>query len=115
MDIKIPSSPLGGQPVDAVGDLSQTAQPVGETAAKEAVAPAAADAVSKIAARVAAKELSCDEAVDLLLAQAMDSPAVKAAPASVRAEIAEAIKALIETDPYLASLTSALGLSSREP
>lgn len=114
MDIKIPSGPPGGQPVDPVSDLSQPAEAASETAAAQEVKAAPPDAVSKIAEQVAAGELTRDEAVDLLLAEVMDGKMVKEAPASVRAELAEALRSLIETDPYLTSLTAAFGPSGRE-
>jgi len=109
MDIKIPSGPPAGQPVEAVEDPSKTAEAAGETSETQETAPVSADAVSKIAEQVAAGELSGDEAVELLLAEVLDSKMVQDAPASVKAELAEALRALVETDPYLGSLTSVLG------
>ena len=82
---------------------------VGAGGAIRPAEPAAADAVAGIAADVAAGRISRDEAVERIVAEALSSDLVRAAPADLRAELAAALDSLIATDPYLKSLVQGLG------
>lgn len=93
----------GAGAADAAAALDATAR---------AAETAAADAVSRIAAEVAAGRISRDEAVSRIVDEALASELVRAAPAELRAEIAAALTALVETDPYLQSLARGLGAAA---
>ncbi len=69
---------------------------------------AATDPVSAVAADLAAGNITASQAVDRLIAHTMNSEMVAQAPASLRAEVEEALRAAIETDPYLRSLQAGL-------
>jgi hypothetical protein len=110
MDIRIPSGPPSTPDIPAAdGAAAETAA----AGASGGIGAAGADAVQRVAEDLAAGRISRDEAVDRLLADALGGEMVQAAPAEVRAEIAEALRALVETDPHLASLVAGLSRGDR--
>ncbi len=110
MDIKIPSGPPEGRALDAVKDASDAVETTGEIAETQAAQPAGAvDDVSKIAEQVARGEIGRDEAIERLLNDTLGTEMVKAAPKELREELVEVLKAQLETDPYLKSLSAILG------
>lgn len=109
MTIEIPSGPPGSTPVgsaEAAGEALGAAGKAAETGGATAVG---ADAIARIAAEVAAGEIGRSQAVERLLAEALGSDIAARAPAAVRAELAEVLEALIETDPHLQSLAAGIG------
>ena len=112
-DIKIPSGPKPGAAVDAptgVEDaVTQPAEQVEGTAGT-----AAADPMTRIAEDLAAGRIDGDQAVERIISETMDAEMVKRAPDSLRAEIAQSLQALIETDPHLRSLARGLGATGEE-
>ncbi len=114
MDIKIPSGPPEGKAVDAVKDAADAIETTGETTQAQEAAPVATDAVSQVAELVARGEIGRDEAVEKLLAEVLDADIVKAAPAEAREELSEVLRALLETDPHLKSLSGAIGQESSD-
>jgi hypothetical protein len=109
MGIEIPGGPAGTGAVSGIDQLSE-AEPSPEAAAIGAVdGPASGDAVARVAEDLAAGRISGDEAVEILLRDVMDDAMVKAAPESLRTELAETLSAMIATDPHLASLARSLG------
>ena len=108
---RIPSSPAGPAgtfAAEGVRDgLVDRAELVGGAA--PASGAAASDAVTRIAEDVAAGRVSRDEAIDRIIAEALDSEIVRAAPSELRAEISAALEALVATDPHLQSLVRGLG------
>ncbi len=110
MDIKIPGGPPQGAPTDAITDAAQAAEESTESAATQSTEAAETDAIAQIADQVAAGKLAPDEAVERILGEVLNSESIQAAPPEVRAELADALRTLIETDPHLSALTSVLGL-----
>jgi hypothetical protein len=112
-DIKIPSGPKPGAPVDATTGIES-----GGSAPTESIdgaeGTASADAVTRIAEDLAAGRIDGDQAVERIIAETMDSEMVERAPATLRTELAETLKNLIETDPHLRSLARGLGASSED-
>ena len=107
-DIKIPSGPKPGAPVDATADIEPgAAGPVESVTSPDGAT--ATDAVTRIAEDLAAGRIDGDQAVERIIAETMDSEMVKQAPDTLRAELAETLKNLIETDPHLRSLARGLG------
>jgi hypothetical protein len=109
MGIEIPGGPAGA---DVLSGIGGTARPAGaaEAEAVDAVAGSSrGDAVARVAEDLAAGRIDGNEAVEILMAEVMEDAIVKAAPDSLRAELAEALAALLETDPHLKSLASSLG------
>jgi len=109
MGSEIPGGPSGiaiGGSVEGIPETAAGAEAAGVEATTAAVH---GDAVARVADDLAAGRISGNDAVDLLLAEVMGDDLVRAAPDSVRAELAEVLAALIETDPHLASLARFLG------
>jgi predicted nucleic acid-binding Zn-ribbon protein len=114
MSIKIPSGPPESKALDAVKDAAEAMEGTGEaTEAKEA-GPVAQDAISRIAEQVASGKITRTEAVERLIAEVVDSDMIKSAPEDLSKEIGEALNSLLETDPYLKSLSAALGPLDRD-
>ncbi|MDJ0762914.1 MAG: hypothetical protein QNJ97_08000 [Myxococcota bacterium] len=114
MDIKIPSGPPEGGSIDAVNDASQTAEAAGDIAEANEATPVVSDGISRIAEQVARGEIDRAQAVDQILAHVMDGNMVAAAPLEVRQELQEVLNSLLETDPYLRSLSAAIGPATGE-
>ena len=103
-----PAGPPGTRAADGVQDgLIGHAEAAG--GATPAPGAAGSDAVTRIAEDVAGGRISRDEAVDRIIAEALDSDLVRAAPSGLRAEITAALEALVATDPHLQSLVRGLG------
>jgi hypothetical protein len=109
-DIKIPSGPKPGAAVDATTGVEDGASQTTE-ATPGTEAAAAVDPVTRIAEDLAAGRIDGDQAVERIIAETMDAEMVKQAPETLRAELAETLARLIETDPHLRSLASGLGAS----
>jgi hypothetical protein len=110
MDIKIPSGPGAGAPIDAIEEAAEsTAGATEVNGTRETAESATTDPVSQIANQVATGELSRDQAIDQLLAHVLDLDMVKAAPAEATAELKETLLALLDTHPSLQSLSAFLG------
>ena len=107
MSAKIPSGPPGSAPVDDVAEAAETAGEVVEGRAPSEVI--GSDAVTRVAEELAAGRISGDEAVERVLAETLGSSMVAQAPAELRAELAAALRTLIDSDPHLRSLARALG------
>ncbi len=114
MDIKIPGGPPGGTGVEDLKDVTDVADAGAETSEVGAVEAAGSDAIAQVAEQVAKGEIGQQEAVDRILVEVLDSPMVAAAPAELRQELGEVLRSLLETDPYLKSLTAAIGPSETE-
>jgi hypothetical protein len=82
---------------------------ISETTAAGKAAPIEQDAVSKIAEQVAKGEISKTEAIESLMNEVLNSDIVKGAPDELRAELAEVLESMLDTSPYLRSLSAALG------
>ena len=112
-DIKIPSGSKPGAPVDATTGVEEGAshptEPVAETEGATS-----ADPVTRIAEELAAGRIDGDQAVERIIAETMDAEMIKQAPESLRTELAETLKQLIETDPHLRSLARGLGATSED-
>lgn len=122
MDIKIPSGSPDSAVADAVSGSPEATAEVGpsdgagETGANAAVDGVAGpdavqtspDLVAEIAADLGAGNITADQAVDRILTDVMDISIVETAPDELRTEMLEVLKDLLETDPYLRSLTQAL-------
>jgi hypothetical protein len=109
MDIKIPSGPSQSQPLDAVND---SAQPIEGTRGTEQTAETTSvstDPIAQIAEQVAAGAMERDQAIEAILNQVMDSKMVESAPKGAREELEEVLRALLDTDPHLQSLSAVLG------
>ena len=113
MSIKIPSGPPQGDAIEAAKDAGAT-QGVDKTAETGTAAPIEQDAVSKIAEQVAKGEITREQALESLMAEVLDSDIVKAAPAELKEEIKEILETMLDTSPYLRSLSSALGPSDTD-
>ena len=109
MSIKIPSGTPETKAVDSAKDAADVMETVNEAAEAQKAAPVAQDAVSKIAQQVASGEISRTEAIERLMAEALDSDIVKGAPDELKAELAEVLESMLDTSPYLKSLSAALG------
>jgi hypothetical protein len=111
---KIPPSPAGiaGAPspdgvVPGIADRAEALPGVSTPSGASA-----ADAVTRIAADVAEGRISRDEAVERIIAEALDSEMIHKAPSALRAEITQALEALVATDPHLQALVRGLGPAS---
>lgn len=109
-DIKIPSGPRPGAPVDSATDIENGASQATEAVSGAEVTPST-DAVIRVAEDLAAGRITGDQAVERLIAETMDSNMVQRAPAEVREELAATLDSLIKTDPHLRSLARGLGAS----
>jgi len=107
-DIKIPTGPKPTAPTDATTGVEEGAAGPAEAVDGTDAAPSA-DAVTRIAEDLAAGRIDGDQAVERIIAETMDSEMVKQAPETLRAELAETLRNLIETDPHLRSLARGLG------
>lgn len=112
-EIKIPSGPKPGAPVDATTGVDEGVSGVTEPAGG-AEAPSSTDPVTRIAEELAAGRIDGDQAVERIIAETMDAEMIKQAPETLRAELAESLKNLIETDPHLRSLARGLGASNED-
>jgi hypothetical protein len=112
-DIKIPSGPKPGAPVDPTSGVEDGASPTAE-AISGTDAATASDPVARIAEDLAAGRIDGDQAVERIIAETMDAEMVKQAPESLRAELAETLARLIETDPHLRSLARGLGATGED-
>lgn len=110
-DIKIPSGPKPGAPIDPATGADEGVSGATE-AAGDVAAPSSADPVTRIAEDLAAGRIDGDRAVERIIAETMDAEMIARAPETLRAEIAESLRNLIETDPHLRSLARGLGASS---
>ncbi len=106
MDIKIQRGVGEGAAADAVKDAASAADSAAEI--QETPVPSS-DAVERIAAELASGEIGRKEAVERLIGEVLGSHMVSAAPKAVREELAEVLDALIQTNPYLRSLSAAIG------
>ncbi|MBW2276450.1 MAG: hypothetical protein JRF63_03095 [Deltaproteobacteria bacterium] len=112
-DIKIPSGPKSGAPVDATTGIEEgAARPAESIGGTDAAT--SSDAVTRIAEDLAAGRIDGDQAVERIIDETMDSEMVEQAPESLRTELAETLKNLIETDPHLRSLARGLGASGED-
>jgi hypothetical protein len=112
--MKIPTIPPQIPASDAVEkaeSAAESASRVAEAGTVQGAAAAAADPVAQIAADVAAGKIGQKEAVDRILEDALGGPMMDAVPASVRADLENALRVLIEEDPHLKSLCAAIGPS----
>ena len=107
-DIKIPSGPTGNHLIDAVKEAGDSANPVQETQPTTPTEQVAADPIDRIAEAVASGHISQTEAVNQILTEVMDAPMVKAVPESLRLELEEMLRHLLDEDPYLRSLQAAI-------
>ncbi|MDD5306060.1 MAG: hypothetical protein PHU25_01950 [Deltaproteobacteria bacterium] len=105
MDIRIPSGPPATPDVPATDGATSEAAAAG---APGGIGTVGADAVQRVVDDLAAGRITRGEAVDRLVQGALDGKMAQAVPSEVRAEIAQALRALVETDPHLASLASGL-------
>lgn len=109
MGIERPEGPGG---MDLVAGIARTAEPdtaAGAPAVEAAGAAAPGDAVTRVAEELAAGRISGDEAVEILLREVLEDGMVQGAPESIRVDLAEALAALLATDPHLVSLARSLG------
>lgn len=112
-DIKIPEGPKPGAPVDATTGVEDGASPPTEAVAGSDAATST-DPVTRIAEDLAAGRIDGDQAVERIIAETMDAKMVERAPETLRAELAETLRQLIETDPHLRSLARGLGASGED-
>ncbi|HUT78740.1 MAG TPA: hypothetical protein VM285_13680 [Polyangia bacterium] len=112
MGIEIPGGGAGTDVVSGIGSVQEPAGAVETAEVDAATASARGDAVARVADDLAAGRIDGNEAVELLMAEVLQDPIVKAAPDALRAELAEALSALLETDPHLQSLARSLGAES---
>lgn len=68
------------------------------------------DAVERVTVELRTGAISANQAVDRLVSLTLADPALAAAPAHVKAETAEVLRAMLETDPRLTALLARLGL-----
>lgn len=113
MTIKIPAEWGKRDGVEAVKDAADADSVGGVEEQKptdpgEAIQGALNDPVARIASQLANGTLSKGEAIDQLLAHTMGGSSVKIVPESIKAEIEEVLRAMLETDPHLKSLVAAL-------
>jgi len=113
--IKPPGKPPGPPPGPAsgVGEPSETFQKaLEETAAANPATGAepalANDAISSLAADVAAGRIDVEAAVDQLVARALEGPTAAALPPARRAELEAHLRRALSDDPTLAALTQDL-------
>ncbi|MBN2344641.1 MAG: hypothetical protein JXX29_13325 [Deltaproteobacteria bacterium] len=66
------------------------------------------DPITAIAVELVEGRIDSAQAVNRLIAETMSMDMVAAAPESLRVEVEEVLRAAIETDPYLVSLTQKL-------
>ena len=97
------------------GQIQETATQVKEStgegvadASVSSTGAASSDPVTQVAMDLIAGKISGEQAVDELVAQALDSGELKEAPSSLRTEVEELLRTTIETDPYLVSLVASL-------
>jgi hypothetical protein len=109
MSIKIPSGPKEAGPIDAAEDVGESTESIGQTTDTESVSSTATDPIGHIAQKVAAGEIGRDQAIELLLAQDLDSNMVKSAPKEALGELEEVLRSALDTDPQIKSLLSFLG------
>ena len=107
MSIKIPSGPPGAGLVEQATQATETEKGLG--AGEAASSAGEADPLAQVAADLASGKIDGNQAVDRILAATVDEPMLAAAPESLRNEIAEALRHMIETDPQLRSLARGLG------
>jgi hypothetical protein len=112
-DIKIPSGPKPGSPVETTTGVDEGAAQATESIGS-VDGSTSTDAVTRIAEDLAAGRIDGDQAVDRIIAETMDAEMVEQAPATLRSELAETLKNLIETDPHLRSLARGLGATGEE-
>jgi hypothetical protein len=112
MGIEIPGSGPGTDIASGIGSAAEPAGVADSAAVDAATAAAHGDAVARVAEDLAAGRIDGNQAVELLMDEVLQDPLVQAAPDSLRAELAEALAALLETDPHLQSLARSLGAES---
>ena len=108
MVLKISSNLRGAVETDAVGQVRDA---VTQAPRSEAPPPAQGiepDPVEQIAKEVAAGDIGRSAAVDRIMAGVLSSPSVARCPETLRREIEDALGAMLETDPHLLSLASAI-------
>lgn len=108
---RIPPAPTGpsGTPAVEGVPVGGAAAPGEVDAAAGAVPSAPPDAVTRIAEDLAGGRITRDQAVERIIAEALDSELIRTAPGELRADVAHALEALLATDPYLQSLVRGLG------
>ncbi len=110
-DIKIPGSL---KDIDVIDNVSDTVEKTSRTDDVEALDTPKVDTVEQIVRDVASGAISRDQAVDRLLADVLDSSMIQSAPRALRDGLREALETLLETDPHLGALKSAIGPSEIE-
>jgi hypothetical protein len=110
-DIKIPSGPKPGVPVDAASGIEEETGDAAQAASGTETAMSS-DAVTRVAEELAAGRITGDQAVERIIAETMGSEMVQQAPEHVREELAAALQNLIEADPHLRSLARGLGATT---
>ena len=113
-DVKIPSIPLESGAVESVKAVGESLSEVSQADGAEAVHDAGMDTIDRIAEAVAAGEIGQAEAVERILADVLSSPMVANAPEGLREEIDRMLRNLIEDDPHLRALRSAISPSEIE-
>ena len=107
--MKISTIPPKTPALDAVDKVKDAAEATSAAAVSQTASAVASDPVAKIAAEVAAGKIGQKEAVDRILADVLDGPMLQAVPESVRNDLENALRVLIEEDPHLRSLAAAVG------
>jgi len=77
--------------------------------AEASTAAVGGDAVAEIANALVSGKITSEEAVNRLVARAMDSQMTASAPAELRTKLEATLRAMIETDPHLRDLAKGLG------
>jgi hypothetical protein len=107
-DIKI----TGGSPLNAGAVDEVTASPkMDGTSSAVDEAAGASDAVGRIAEDLVAGRINGDQAIDRLIEETLGGAMVAGAPAEMRSQLEQVLRAYVETDPHLKALALGIGAS----
>ncbi|MCU0662803.1 MAG: hypothetical protein MUC50_10825 [Myxococcota bacterium] len=111
MDIKITPGSRAANQIEETSGVDGAPSAVSDAQGCAPVTPGlSAEAVARVTVELRTGALSPNQAVDRLVSLTLEDPALACAPSRMKSEIAEVLRAMLETDPRLTSLLARLGV-----